>query len=175
MDPVDLYEVLVREHEAMLYAYLLALVRDPTLAEDIAQEAFVTGFRKLPTLRKKECFAAWLRTIARNIAYAELRRRNREVAWSEGVLQGVEDVFQPLDHSRAGETWDQRVRVLEECYHRLPDRLREVCRLHYFEGQAIREITDRLGVGLDAVKKRLERARDAIRLCVENQLKLDEA
>ncbi|HOW66329.1 MAG TPA: RNA polymerase sigma factor [Candidatus Paceibacterota bacterium] len=172
MDPVDLYEILVREHEAMLLAYVLALVRDPVLAEDITQEAFVIGFRKLDTLRKKEAFASWLRTIARNLAYAELRRRQREVSWDDTLAAGMEDVFRPFDQSPAGDTWADRVRILEECFKRLPDTLREVCRLHYFEDQAIRQITELLAVGLDAVKKRLERGRDAIRKCIENRLDL---
>jgi RNA polymerase sigma-70 factor (ECF subfamily) len=172
MDPVDLYEILVREHEAMLFAYVLALVRDSALAEDITQEAFVIGFRKLDTLRRKEAFAAWLRTIARNLAYAELRRRQREVAWDDTVAVGMEDVFHPFDQSQVGETWEDRIRILEECFKRLPDVLREVCRLHYFEDRAIRQITDMLAVGLDAVKKRLERGRDAIRKCVEKRLNL---
>lgn len=173
MDAIDIYEVLVKQHERMLFAYVLGLVRDPVLAEDIAQQAFVIGFRKLDTLRNKEAFAAWLRSIARHIALAELRRRQREVAWDDTTLQGMEDVFQVLDQPKADETWEDRSHALEECFKRLPDKMREVCHWHYFEDQPLREITERMRIGLDAIKKRLERARDALRTCIEQRLGLE--
>jgi RNA polymerase sigma factor (sigma-70 family) len=174
MDTVDVYEVLVKQHESMLFAYVLGLVRDPSLAEDVVQEAFVIGYRKLSTLEKKESFAAWLRTIARNAAYGQLRKRHREFPADNAILEGMEDVFHAFDQDRSGETWEERVRIVEDCFQRLPDKLREVCRMHYFEDQSTRQITDLLRIGLDAVKKRLERARDAIRECAEKRLKLEE-
>ena len=53
MKALDIYEVLVKEHEGMLHAYLLGMVGDPELAEEIAQEAFIQAYRKLNTLKKK--------------------------------------------------------------------------------------------------------------------------
>jgi RNA polymerase sigma factor (sigma-70 family) len=172
MDSIDVYEVLVNQHEAMLVAYLLGLVRDPVLAEDLAQEAFVIGFRKLPTLEKKECFPAWLRTIARNLAFQQMRRRHREIPTDRAVIEGMEDVFHPFDQIESDACWAERVRILEICYQQLPDKMREVCRLHYFEDHSTPQITQILQVGLDAVKKRLERSREAIRECMEKRLKL---
>jgi len=174
MDSVDVYEVLVQQHQSMLLAYVLGIVRDPTLAEDVVQEAFVIGYRKLATLEKKEAFAAWLRTIARHVAFSQLKKRNREIPSDQGILEGMEDVFRVFDQPRGGEPWEARLTIVEECFQRLPDKLREVCRLHYFEDQSTRQITDVLRIGLDAVKKRLERARDAIRDCAEKRLKLEE-
>jgi RNA polymerase sigma factor (sigma-70 family) len=175
MDSVDVYEVLVKQHESMLFAYLLSWVKDPGLAEDIAQESFIVGFKKLATLEKKECFAAWLRTIARNLALQELRKRQREVLADEAIIQGLEDIFRPFDQVEAEESWSERVRVLQECLDRLPGKLREACRLHYYDTQSAQQIADRMRVGLEAVKKRLERARDGIRECIERQLRLGEA
>jgi RNA polymerase sigma factor (sigma-70 family) len=174
MDTIDVYEVLVRQHEGMVFAYVLGLVRDPMLAEDIVQDALVIGFQKLATLQHKERFGAWLRVIARNLAFAELKRRNRETPADQAVLEGMEDVFAAFDQTRQGETWEERVRIVEDCFHRLPEKLQEVCRLHYFEDQSLRQIVEKLRLGLDAVKKRLERARDAIRECAERRLRLDE-
>jgi RNA polymerase sigma factor (sigma-70 family) len=173
MDSVEIYEVLVKQHETMLLAYILGLVRDPILAEEIVQDAFVVGYQKLSQLRDKAAFAAWIRTVARNLAYAELRRRNREFPADQEFLNGMEDVFAIFDEPQGAETWSDRVQIVRECFDRLPDKLREVTRLHYFEDQSLRQITDSLKVGLDAVKKRLERARDAIRDCAEKRLGLE--
>jgi DNA-directed RNA polymerase specialized sigma24 family protein len=53
--------------------------------------------------------------------------------------------------------------------------LQQVCQLHYFEDQRTRDIAELLQLGLNAVLKRLERARDAIRDCIQKRLKMDEA
>lgn len=173
MDSLDVYEVLVKQHEAMLLAYSLGLTHDLALAEEIVQEAFVIGFEKLDKLRNKASFAAWIRTIARNLAFAELRRRNREVPADEDFISGMDEVFSRFDAPLADDTWEDRVQIIRDCFEHLPVKLRDVTRLHYFEDHSLRQITEKLEVGLDAVKKRLERARDAIRDCAEKRLNLE--
>jgi RNA polymerase sigma factor (sigma-70 family) len=172
---LDVYEVLVREHEKMLHAYLMGLVGDATLAEDIAQEAFVQAYRKLSTLRNKEAFGAWLRTIARNIALAALKRRGREIPTDPEVLRGMEEVFTSLDNRSLGGKWEERVTLVRNCFEDLPETLRSVCTLHYFEDQLAKDIAGVLRISLAAVLKRLERARQAIRQCVEKKLGLGRA
>ena len=175
MKALDIYEVLVREHEGMLQAYLMGLVRDPGLAEEIAQEAFIQAYRKFDTLKRKEAFAAWLRTIAKNTAFAALKRRGREIPTDPEVLQGMEEVFSVLDSRELGEDWEQRVAVVKSCFEALPETLHAVCKLHYFEDRLARDIAGLLRISLAAVLKRLERARHAIRQCVEKNLKLEGA
>ena len=175
MKALDIYEVLVREHEGMLQAYLMGLVRDPGLAEEIAQEAFIQAYRKFDTLKRKEAFAAWLRIIARNTAFAALKRRGREIPTDPEVLQGMEEVFSVLDSRELGEDWEQRVAVVKSCFEALPETLHAVCKLHYFEDRLARDIAGLLRISLAAVLKRLERARHAIRQCVEKNLKLEGA
>lgn len=169
---LDVYEVLVREHEGMLHAYLMGLVGDAALAEDISQEAFVQAYRKLSTLKNKEAFAAWLRTIARNIAFAQLKRRGREIPTDPEVLRGMEEVFSSLDDRRLGSQWEERVTVVQRCFEALPETLHSVCTLHYFEDQLAKDIAGVLRISLAAVLKRLERARQALRECVEKHLGL---
>lgn len=172
MDAVEIYEVLVREHERMLHAYLLGIVGDSALAEDVAQEAFIQAYRKLPTLKNKEAFGPWLRVIARNIAFATLRQRGREIATDPEVLQGMEEVFAALDSHKLGSTWEERAALVERCFKALPETLHTVCKLHYFEDRLARDIADALRISLSAVLKRLERARNTIRECVERNLGL---
>jgi RNA polymerase sigma factor (sigma-70 family) len=125
-------------------------------------------------LKEKKAFAAWLRAIARNIALAELRRRGREIPTDPEVFQGMEEVFSVFDSSSRGSRWEERVAVVERCFKALPETLRDVCKLHYFEDHLARDIANLLRISLAAVLKRLERARNAIRRCVERQLGLEE-
>jgi RNA polymerase sigma factor (sigma-70 family) len=129
MSEIDVYEILVREHEPMLLAYVYGLVHDHALAEDVCQEAFIQGYRKLPTLEKRDSFPAWLRAIARHAAFAALRQRSREPALQAGALAGMDDVFAALDRDPASAspagatTWSERVGALRECFDLLPAQL----------------------------------------------------
>jgi len=175
MESLDIYEVLVKEHERMLQAYVLGIVGDTSMAEDVAQEAFIQAYRKLSTLRNKEAFASWLRSIARNIAFSELKKRGREIPTAPEVINGMEDVFAVLDDDKLGDGWEERAAILEKCFKALPDKLRTVCKLHYFEDQLVKNIASALSISLAAVLKRLERARSSIRDCVEQNLGLEGA
>lgn len=170
MKDTEIYEILIREHEKMLQAYVLGLVRDHALAEDVCQDAFVKAFQKLSTLKDKGAFPAWLRSIARNTAFTALEKRGREVPVEQEVLEGMEDVFLAFDRSRQGESWQERVGVVRDCLDALPEGLRTVCRSHYFDDRKAHEIAADSGLNVATVFKRLERARDAIRACFEHKM-----
>jgi len=174
MADIEVFEVLIREHESMLQAYLLGLVKDPVLAEELGQETFIRAYRKLSTLKKKAAFASWLRSIARNLAFSEIKRRGREVPTDPDVLAGMEDVFQALSKRRGADTWEERVVIVRECFDKLPETLRKVSQLHYMNDKHTKDIAHTLSVTLSSVLKRLERARNAIRDCVDKNLKLAE-
>ncbi len=173
MDSLQVYEVLVRQHERMLFAYVLGLVQDLSLAEDVVQDAFIIGYHKLATLKRKEHFAAWLRTIARHEALALLRKRGREVLFEPALLEGMEDIF--AVRQEHGETFEDRLEVIEGCFKQLPENLSSVCRLHYLEDQTVNQIAQGLQLQVAAVLKRLQRAREALRECAEKHLNLNPA
>ena len=174
-EKLHIFEILAKQHEPMLLAYILSLVSDPQLAEDIAQDTLVIAYQKIATLRKPEAFGPWLRGIARLEVFTALRKRGKEISFEPAVLEGMEDVFNALERNQATERWQERFQIVEECFRALPQKLLQVCQLHYFDDQKARDIAEVLQIGLDAVLKRLERARDAIRDCVQKRLKMDEA
>jgi RNA polymerase sigma factor (sigma-70 family) len=172
-DSLHIFEVLAKQHEAMLLAYIHSLVSDHKLAEDIAQQSFLIAYRKISSLKDPEAFPAWLRGIARLEALATLRRRDREFPVEPFVLQQLDEAYRRFEEERPTETWEERFHLVEECYQKLPDTLQTVCRLHYFEGQKAWQIAEELTLNLTAVLKRLERARHALRDCVRSKLVSD--
>jgi RNA polymerase sigma-70 factor (ECF subfamily) len=172
LNDLDIYEILVREHEQMLFGYLLAFVRDPDLADDLAQRAFVRAYQNLSTLKDRSSFAPWLRSIARNVAINDLKRRAREVPTDPEVLQGMEDVFHALDAPDHGDSWADRVQAVKLCFEKLSEKLRRTCQLHYLEDMKAKDVAQALSMSLSAVLKSLERGRAAIRRCVEMRLGL---
>src|SRR5829696_8025979 len=79
------YGELVRRFQGSVYAMALTRVHDPVEAQELAQEVFVHGMRKLPQLRDPRCFAGWLRRITARMAINRLSRR--------GPVNGAEPDF----------------------------------------------------------------------------------
>jgi DNA-directed RNA polymerase specialized sigma24 family protein len=73
-------EGLFERHHNEIYAYLLRMLRDPDLAADLTQDAFIKAYRAQDTLEKPENARAWLYQIAHRVALDELRRRKIERA-----------------------------------------------------------------------------------------------
>jgi len=169
-DSLHIFEVLAKQHEPMLLAYISSLVSDHKLVEDIAQQTFLIAYRKIGSLKDPQAFPAWLRGIARLEALSTLRRHDREFAVEPDVIQQLDEAYRRFEEQRPTETWEERFHLVEECYERLPEGLQTVCRLHYFEGHKAWQIAENLSLNLTAVLKRLERARVALRDCVRSKL-----
>jgi RNA polymerase sigma factor (sigma-70 family) len=164
---LHIFEVLARQHEAMLLAYLTSLVGDYALAEDVAQQALIIAYRKINSLKDPAAFPSWLRGIARLEALSALRRRGREFPVAPDTLQEIDEAYRRFEAEHPTETWEERFHLVEECFESLPETLRTVCRLHYFENHRAWQIAESLALNLNTVLKRLERSRTAIRDCVE--------
>ena len=167
---LHIFEVLAKQHEQMLMAYLWSLLNDHKLAEDVAQQTLLIAYRKIDSLRDPAAFPAWLRGIARLEALAAMRGQRREVPVDPAVLQQMDEAYRQFEEHYPAETWEERFHLVEECYDRLPETLQTVCRLHYFEDRKAWQIAETLAVNLNAVLKRLERARSAIRDCVQARM-----
>ncbi|MBN1675108.1 MAG: RNA polymerase sigma factor [Kiritimatiellae bacterium] len=168
-----MFELLVAEHAPMLVSYLCALTGSRPDAEDLAQETFLKAYRNFERFETKGGnFPGWLRRIGRNLFIDKFRRSKKVVFSDPEILEGIEDMFSGMDRHGTGDTWPEQISSLRECLTRLPEGLGSVCRFHYFEGLTAKIIAGRLGVTLAAVLKRLERARAALRECMERKLGL---
>src|SRR4030067_271695 len=100
-DPLA-FAVMVRRYQNLESATAFQILKDAALAEDVAQEAFVTAFQSLQDLRTESSFPPWLRKIARNLALASRREQRRFGALEEaGVLQSPPaDAGQEVERER---------------------------------------------------------------------------
>lgn len=167
---LHIFEVLAKQHEPMLMAYLHSLLADHKLAEDVAQQTLLIAYRKINTLKDPAAFPAWLRGIARLEAFTAMRRQRREFPVEPDVLQQMEEVYRQIEERNPADNWEEKFHLVEDCYAHLPETLQTVCRLHYFEDRKAWQIAEMLTINLNAVLKRLERARSAIRDCVQNKI-----
>ena len=150
------FAVLVRRHETRVFNYVLRLVRDRALAEDVTQEVFLRVFQGLPTFSFKSKFTTWLFQVTKNRVLDELRereRRPRQVALEEVSPPEVVDI--PLEQREALEAlW----RAIEG----LPTNLKMALLLRDVVGLSYPEIAEALEITLATVKWRIYAAREGV-------------
>lgn len=141
----------------------LAIVRDVPTSEDIAQDAFLSAWSNLRRLKNPASFLPWLRQITRNLARDHLRTRH-------GAAQPVDDLDALLDRvadpapcPAQQQLADEQAALAADVIDALPDDSREVLLLFYREGQSSQQVAALLGLSDAAVRKRLSRARQAVR------------
>lgn len=150
------FEELVVRYEARVRNLVLGVLRDRALAEDVAQDAFLTAYRKARHFRGTGSFRGWLYRIALNRAQDELRRRKRRA--EEPELQPGYNEPSSRPHEGLDIGWDlQRALEAIKPEHRTAVVLREV------EGLSYREIAEALDWPLGTVQTRVHRARLELR------------
>jgi RNA polymerase sigma factor (sigma-70 family) len=151
-------EQLFREYAAEIHAYLLRMVRDPELAADLTQEAFIKAYRACDTLEDAARARAWLYQIAGRTALDELRHRRivRFVPW-DGETRGTEASAEDLAMR------DRLSGELERALARIPDRQRQALLLAELHGFSGMELATALDVSHAAARALLVRARESLR------------
>jgi RNA polymerase sigma-70 factor (ECF subfamily) len=153
---LDAFGELVRRHQDFVYGAALRIVRNPVLAQDLAQEAFVRAHRALPGFRGQAQVRSWLYRIATNLALNAVQRR-REYPTDE-----VPDRPVRRDPAADMEALALR-RELEAAIGELPQKLKEPLVLREFEGMSYQEIADALDLPINTVRTRILRARRSLR------------
>jgi RNA polymerase sigma-70 factor (ECF subfamily) len=148
--------MLVRRHETRVFNYVLRLVGDPSLAEDLTQEVFLRVFQRLPTFSFRCKFTTWLFQVTKNRVLDEIRDRDRQpiqVALDETAPLRALDV--PLEE---GET----LAALWQAIESLPTDLKMALLLREIVGFSYPEIAEALEITLSTVKWRIYSAREAV-------------
>ena len=159
----DAFAVLLKRHGPMVLNSARRITGDEQLAEDVFQATFLLLSRKAHTIRRAEALPCWLHGVARRLAVqarrALIRRREREARVQP------RSSADPLEELSAREL----VAVLDEEIGRLPESQRAVVILCCLEGLSQEEAARRLGCSVAAVKGRLERGRQRLRLRLEKR------
>ncbi|MFZ4573419.1 MAG: RNA polymerase sigma factor [Phycisphaerales bacterium] len=165
-DSKGVFEILVREHADMLAAFIRTLVRDPGTADDVFQETIIVAWRRLGDFDRSRPFAPWLRGIAANCAMAAFRAgKARPLSDDPAVMDSVNASFDRLG-TRGGDTFRERISHMDECLSQLPEAMRECITLAYSRGMMLKEIAEATGQMEETIKKRVQRARQALADCI---------
>jgi RNA polymerase sigma-70 factor (ECF subfamily) len=151
-------EELFAAHHGEIYAYLIRMLRDPELAADLTQDAFVKAYRNYDALQKPENARAWLYQIAHRVALDHIRRQKiiRFMPWtgeSHGAAPSAERLV--MDAHISGD--------LQRALARIPERQRAALLLAELHDLSGLELAAALGVSHVAARALLTRARESLR------------
>jgi len=141
-----------------LYTIAVRVVRDRDRAEDAVQTALLKAWRDLPLLREPERFEAWLHRLLVRACYDEARRQRAFVA-SVRIVS-----IEPGQADASGHLADRD--QIERAFRRLPVDQRAVVVLHHYEGRALTEVAEILGIPMGTARSRLHYALRALRAAV---------
>jgi RNA polymerase sigma-70 factor (ECF subfamily) len=164
----EAFAVLVHRYERELFGYLRRYLGDGTLADDVFQNTFLQLYIKVDKYEPGRPVRPWLYTIATHQAIDALRRAGRHQALSleqqresgdDGEVRTLTGMLEsrdpgPMDLAHA----EERRLSVRASVERLPEFLRQVVVLAYYQGLKYREIADILGIPVGTVKSRLHAA-----------------
>jgi RNA polymerase sigma-70 factor (ECF subfamily) len=160
-------EALLDRHQARIYRFGMKMCGNPEDARDVLQETLLAMARTLPSFRGESSVSTWLYSIARSFC----GRKRRKSKFAPDDVQSL-DTDLPLQANRLADPRRLPDEILagKELYHALERSIdsldplsREVLLLRDFEGLTAPEVAQVLGVGVDAIKSRLHRARLTVR------------
>lgn len=165
---------LVVQYQELVFNVAYRIMNDPAVAEDVAQETFITAYQSLKTFRGGS-FKSWLMRVATNRCYDELRRRKRHpqtplepVSDEDG--EEIESPYWLADSAPSPEeALDQREleRAVQHCLEGLPADFRAAIVMVDLEGLDYQDASVAVGTPIGTIKSRVARARLKLRECLQ--------
>ena len=156
------FDVLLTRNQQKLYSYILFVVRDPEVANDVFQDTFVKVITKLQEGKYTNCgkFSFWLTRIAHNVIMDGYRRQK-----SEHIVEPTEDNDlsnlgdELLDMNAENQFVNEQVlKDVRKMMNMLPPTQREVCYMRYYQEMSFKEIAEATGVSINTALGRMRYA-----------------
>jgi len=155
----DAFGKLVTEYESAVFAIVLRRLRNRSEALEVTQDIFLRAMRKLPQLREPERFAGWLKRIAVRMSINRAVRRPREASLPPESFSDVAQRSSPYD----GVVRIEQAQQVRVGLTRLRALDRDTLTAFYFEGQSLKEMSDRFSSPVGTIKRRLHTARHRLK------------
>lgn len=163
----DALETLLERHQAAVYRFGLQMCRNPEDGKDVLQDTLLAAARGVRDFRGASSLSTWLYTIARSFCIKKRRKSKfapeHEHSLNDASARVAEELAteeRPPDEALAGK---QVEHALQGAIAELDPMYREVLLLRDVEGLTAKEVAEVLGLGVQAVKSRLHRARLSVR------------
>jgi RNA polymerase sigma-70 factor (ECF subfamily) len=143
------------------------VVRDTHAAEDVFQNVALKAMTREVSFENESALMSWAFITARREGIDWLRRRQREaVCMDTEILELLEQEWQACTAHPAGD----RMAALQDCLESAPESSRRLLTLRYFDGYSCEEVAEKMGIGLNAIYKRVSRLHESLKSCIEGKL-----
>ena len=170
----EAFSVLVEKYRRNVHALAWRKVGDFHFAEEITQDAFLQVYKKLSTLRNPNHFAGWLYVITNRLCKNWHRKSKSAAIQSlESISKREIDEFSYKcyeSEQRENEVSELRIETVKKLLQKLPESERTVVILYYLGEMTAKEIGNFLGVSVNTIKSRLQRARKRLQMHNEEPL-----
>ena len=169
------FSTLVEKYQKGIHALVWRKIDDFHIAEELTQDTFLNAYQKLSTLKDPSQFAGWLHVIANRLCINWIQRNKSKMqSLASTPMEAIE--HSSYNHyvleQREAEAIERRHQLVKELLEKLPESERTVITLYYLGGMQTKEIGKFLGVSVNTVTSRLQRARK--RLALEEELLVQE-
>jgi RNA polymerase sigma-70 factor, ECF subfamily len=148
-------QVLFARHHVRVFRFVLRLVRDESVAEDLISEVFLDVWRQAGRFEGRSQVSTWLLAIARFKALSALRRRPDEELDDE-TAEAIED---PSDDPEVSLDKKDKSAAIRKCLEKLSAEHREIIDLVYYHEKSVEEVAQIVGIPENTVKTRMFYAR----------------
>ncbi len=162
----DILQALMKARTRLSAAAWL-VVRDTHAAEDIFQNVALKAMTREVSFANEGALMSWAFITARRGGIDWLRRHQREaLSLDAEVLELLEHEWQ----SEAAHPAGAKVDALQDCLAAAPESARHLLKLRYFDGYSCEEVAEQMGIGLNAIYKRVSRLHESLKDCIEGKL-----
>lgn len=158
----DAFSELVRRHQHSVYSLSLRYMKDRALAEDMAQESFLKGYRLLKGFRGDCRFSTWMYRVTSSVCLTELARRGK---------RGEVPLDEAPHPAREADAGDHEIgEIVRHCVTKLPERYATIVTMYYLQQAPYEEIAAAMNIPVGTLKTWMFRARKELRVLVEGAL-----
>jgi RNA polymerase sigma-70 factor, ECF subfamily len=148
-------QVLFARHHVRVYRFVLRLVGNPTVAEDLISEVFLDVWRQADRFEGRSAVSTWMLAIARFKALSALRKKPDEEL-DEETAETIEDA---ADNPEVALEKKDKSTVLRQCLEKLSPEHKEIIDLVYYHEKSVEEVAEIVGIPENTVKTRMFYAR----------------
>ena len=161
------FDLLVIKYQHKIVQLVNRYIKDPSEAQDVAQEAFIKAYRALGNFRGDSAFYTWLYRIAINTAKNYLVSRSRRSSDYQVDIQDAEALenapqLQGMETPERLLLNQEIIDTIKTAIDKLPEEMRTAIMLREFEGMSYEEIAVAMDCPVGTVRSRIFRAREAI-------------
>lgn len=155
----DAFGLIVGRYQSLICSLAYSATGNLSQSEDLAQETFLTAWKRLHDLREPHRLRSWLCGIARNLISNTFRKQTREPVYGAKPLEVAQDAPSPELLPSEQAISQEEESILWRSLERVPSLYREPLILFYREHQSVERVAEALELSQDAVKQRLARGR----------------